>query len=313
MSWSGKGDALLMADDFDFTMASLDTPPTPEVLSLIDEVMGPGHDESWFQWKHQDNPAGPSLAWVARDDDGVVGVRLFMRWSLRRGGRHLTAFRPVDTVTATRARRRGVFSALARKALGSLPSDALVFNTPNANSREGYRRLGWVLMSPIAHAARLVPPLGSRAELTTGRDVLDAFDHSSSDDARIRTDRTAAYARWRYDPRAGRDYSFAALENSDEPTAIIYRLVDAKTRLLVVSDVTGSDAARRALINAAARVEGARLALTTAGEGADGDRPAMSVRRGSSTVAVHQLTSEEPDLTSAASWALTLGDLEDVI
>ncbi len=315
MSWSGKGDALLMADDFDFTIASLETPLTQDVLDLIDEVMGTGHDETWFRWKHRDNPAGPSLAWVGRDDMGLVGVRLFMRWALRRGDRRLTAYRPVDTVTAPRARRRGVFSALARTALGALPDDAVVFNTPNANSRDGYRRLGWDLMDPVAHVVSVVPPLGGRAALHTGRDVLRAFDHGVEvDDGRIRTDRSSHYARWRYDDRSGRNYSFASLEQADEPTAVVYRIVDTRPRLLVVSDLAGPASARGALVRAMAREEGARLVLTTGGAGSEaGAPPSLSMRRGSSVVAVNPMASREPDLTSIGSWALTLGDLEDVI
>lgn len=315
MSWSGKDDALLMADDFDFSVASLESPATPEVLGLIDEVMGPGHDSSWFEWKHRDNPAGPSLAWVASDDQGLVGVRLFMRWDLVRGDSRLAALRPVDTVTAPRARRRGVFSVLVRTALRSIPESgaSLVFNTPNMNSRDGYRRLGWTLMEPIAHVARIVSPLGARSRLATGREVLSAFDHARAVDARIRTERTAGYARWRYDDRSGRSYSFAALEESDLPNAIVYRVVEARARVLVVEDIVGTPAARKALVGAAARSERALLALDTGGVGGHGDASRLSVRRGSSVVAVLPIGEQEPDVTSVASWSLTLGDVEDVI
>ncbi len=303
-----------MADDFGYEIAPLESPDLAEALRLIDEVMGPGHDEEWFRWKHRDNPAGRSLAWVARDDDGLVGVRLIMRWDLARGTKRLAGFRPVDTVTAPRARRRGIFSSLVLTAKESLPTadDGVVFNTPNARSRGGYRRLGWTLMEPIPH---LVTPLlpGRGARLRSGAEVLDAFDHDTPAHGRIRTHRTAGYARWRYDQRSGREYSFASLEQADEANAIVYRIVDGKVRLLVVSELTGSMSTKKALVKAAGRAEGARVALVTGGKGGEPTPSRPSLQRGSSVVAVHPMASAETGVTSVESWALTLGDLEDVI
>ncbi len=55
----------------------------PAILDLLCLTLGWQPDErhrALFAWKHQDNPFGPSPSWVAVDGDGVVGVRMFMRW-----------------------------------------------------------------------------------------------------------------------------------------------------------------------------------------------------------------------------------------
>src|SRR4029078_7629835 len=93
-------------------IVALERVALPAVLEVLDQSLGPGHDPAWFAWKHVENPFGPSWGWAALDGERVVGVRLFMRWGLRRGGRDLEAARPVDTATAPEARGRGVFREL---------------------------------------------------------------------------------------------------------------------------------------------------------------------------------------------------------
>ena len=39
-----------------------------------------------FVWKHLDNHFGRSIALVAEEDGGIVGLRAFMRWAFNRPG-----------------------------------------------------------------------------------------------------------------------------------------------------------------------------------------------------------------------------------
>jgi L-malate glycosyltransferase len=66
------------------------TDDRPAILALLTKSLG-WHDDpryqALFEWKHDQNPFGPSPMWVATDGDRVVGLRVFMRWQFRRGGR----------------------------------------------------------------------------------------------------------------------------------------------------------------------------------------------------------------------------------
>jgi GNAT superfamily N-acetyltransferase len=199
----------------------------PAVLALCRMALGwSGHDphEEFFAWKHDENPFGPSPAWVAEADDGtVIGLRVFLRWSFRDGqGRHVSAVRAVDTATHPDWRGKGVFTALTLGALAELADDGvdLVFNTPNDKSMPGYLKMGWSKVGKVPVVARpgsltslrRLPTAKTAAELWSqptdvGVPAAEAFgDHkategllrSASQPAKMATDRTPAFLHWRY-------------------------------------------------------------------------------------------------------------------
>src|SRR5688572_5631082 len=84
-----------------------------DVLGLLDAAMGWVPDEvheSFFRWKHLENPFGRSPAWVMTDDERIVGFRIFMRWEFEWHGAARTAVRAVDTATHPDYQGRGIFS-----------------------------------------------------------------------------------------------------------------------------------------------------------------------------------------------------------
>ncbi len=133
--------------DFEIRRATVDD--VAAVVDLCRRALGwsgGDADAALFAWKHFENAFGASPTWIAVGDDGLLGVRTFMRWRLiRDDGTTIEAARAVDTATAPEAQRRGVFTALTRTALDGLESDgiALIFNTPNERSLPGYLKLGW--------------------------------------------------------------------------------------------------------------------------------------------------------------------------
>ena len=300
----------------DFEIVPIEQVAREDVLAILDQSFGPGHNDAWFTWKHLDNPYGRSSGWVAIGVRGLLGVRLFMRWQLQGGAREVRAVRPVDTATAPQARGRGVFRELTRFAVEEVMRDSradIIFNTPNLNSRIAYSRMGWTLLPPIAHGYRPVLP-GRAAKLESDDAAFEAFDHFYPNGDRLRSHRSSKVMRWRYDARSGVSYSISRLRQAEAPNAIIYRMTERwGMRVLVVNELAGNPDEKRVLAQSAARSEGARALLFATGDGALNSVEGAAIRRGNSVLAVRALKNIEPAPADLNSWALTLGDLERVI
>lgn len=182
---------------------------------------GDERDRAFFAWKHDENPFGTSPAWVAVDGDQIVGFRTFLRWELARGGERLRMVRAVDTASDPDHRGRGIFRQLTLSAVSELAAEGYdaVFNTPNAQSRPGYLKMGWVVLGRPSLGAR---PRGWRAALRlpqsreaaekwseptgVGDVATDAFQGPEFQTLLTAlpapsgwaTPRTASYLRWRY-------------------------------------------------------------------------------------------------------------------
>ena len=196
----------------------------PGVIRLAMRALGWRGDErdrAFFAWKHDDNPFGPSPAWVAIEDGEIVGFRTFLRWELTRGVERLCMVRAVDTASDPDHRGKGIFRRLTEAAVAELTAagyDA-VFNTPNAQSRPGYLTMGWSELGRPALGARPRGPLGAvrmaqsrvpaekwSEPTTVGQPVadtltgpgLDALLASLPAPPGWSTPRTADYLRWRY-------------------------------------------------------------------------------------------------------------------
>ncbi len=107
----------------------------------------------------------------------IVAVRLFMRWDFVRGGTLVHAVRAVDTATHPDHQGGGLFSELTWHTLEMCRSEgvAFVFNTPNAESRPGYLKLGWRELGRPATAVRRLERTRlrfGRAESRAGRAMV---------------------------------------------------------------------------------------------------------------------------------------------
>ncbi|MGQ0802742.1 MAG: GNAT family N-acetyltransferase [Actinomycetota bacterium] len=137
----------------------------PAILALLQDALSreidPRHAQL-FSWKHVENVFGPSPAWLALDRDRVVGFRTFMRWRFETGEQTLGAVRAVDTATDPSYQGRGIFTQLTRRALEELRTEAIefVFNTPNAQSRPGYEKMGWEVVGRLPIAVRATSARG---------------------------------------------------------------------------------------------------------------------------------------------------------
>lgn len=98
----------------------------------------------WWDWKYNRNPFGTPLGWYSVNNNKMVGVRLMTPNRFRLNDDVFTAYQLVDTATHPDHGRRGIFSALTKKAIEKIESEnSFFFNFPNENSLPGYISLGW--------------------------------------------------------------------------------------------------------------------------------------------------------------------------
>ena len=220
-------------------------------LSLGEDVP---QDRAYWNWKHHSNPFGISPVLLAEADGELTGLRVFMRWQWHAGKQKWSAVRAVDTATHPEWQRKGIFSKLTLQLVEEMRAEgvAFVFNTPNAQSRPGYLKMGWstvgrtdLWISPV-HPLKLARVLFTRqlriakdlninpaaaGAFGTARDFCGtsefaklAYDaEQRSDDAALHTPRTAQYLRWRYSEIP--TFQYYVLHDSDDRggAAIFFR------------------------------------------------------------------------------------------
>jgi GNAT superfamily N-acetyltransferase len=290
-------------------------------------------NEAFFSWKHDDNPFGPSPAWVAESDGRLVGLRVFLRWRFRRpDGTTTTAVRAVDTATHPDWQGKGIFTRLTTGALPDLTEDGVgcVFNTPNDKSRPGYVKMGWQVVGRVPVAVRVRSPLtlrrvaGARAAAEKWSQSTDvgvvAADAFADEDATARllaacessaglaTDRDVAYLQWRYsfEPLA---YRVVPLGDRIEDGVVVFRLRRRGAALeATLSEVLAPRGATvRSAIGWLLRHTGADYAIRTGGPGAltAGFVPAAPLGP-----VLTWRTLADPQVPELGDLSLALGDVE---
>lgn len=308
------------------------------VLELLSASLGwspDDHFEAFFAWKHEANPFGASPGWVAVDDGAVVGFRTFLRWEhVTPSGDVLPAVRAVDTATRPDYQGRGIFRRLTLHALDDLREQgvACVFNTPNAQSRPGYLKMGWKAVGRLGVTARMTSPAAplrlARARVAADLwSVTSAGGHPAAEvladpglpslvaslgrGPGLRTHRTPAYLRWRFgfDPLA---YRAVTLDGDVGAGVAVFRLRRRGPAVeCVLCDVlapAGDDGARRALVGRVARQCGADYVMRLGGPVLDRSGFVRAPGQGP-TLTWYAL---RPDIPGARldDWSLAMGDIE---
>ncbi len=323
------------------------------VLGLLNRTLGGGRaferSTAFFRWKHLENPFGPSLLLIA-DGEEILGLRAFLRWKFRVARATMDAVRAVDTATHPGYQRMGIFSRLTSACLERAQDEGvrLVFNTPNRFSLPGYLKLGWTHVGRTTIMIRPLRPLRMTRTLFANRqvsrsngdgamsaegparsvnDLLRLHDPLAEllahDDGAltsgIRTARSVAYLRWRYEKAPSLRYGALWVGDGEPRAAVIYRLTRRRGLLeLIISELFFDDpqAGRRAVHELLGTV-GADYAVAHCAWATPHRRVFLSLgfvpapRLGPYfTVRPLGPVDAGRDPCRAASWRLSLGDLE---
>lgn len=186
-----------------------DIPAILELFELSLGTEGGAPVASFWRWKHIENPFGVSPVLLAFDNEKLIGLRAFMRWKWQYQHQVLPAFRAVDTATHPEYRGKGIFSKLTKALIEELkrsePS-CFIYNTPNAQSKPGYLKMGWQVLGKPNVAGSVALAFGGNTlyKFKAFQKALQTvnFDQlpykSANTNGVVHTDQSLSYLKWRY-------------------------------------------------------------------------------------------------------------------
>lgn len=217
----------------------------PAIVDLLKISLGENlmpKSEHYWRWKHVDNPFGPSTVLLCWEGDLLLGVRAFMRWEWSYNDKIYKTVRAVDTATHPRHQGKGIFKKLTMSLVEAckLNGDDFVFNTPNAQSKPGYLKMGWQengrfpivvgLQRPTAMVRSLIRKKGQDSgESTTDGRIEQYLNHKKisslisqySGSGTIATKISVPYLKWRYCDVPVATYVAVGVEDSGFLTGLV--------------------------------------------------------------------------------------------
>lgn len=134
------------------------------IIDLLKKSLGEStipKSEALWNWKHEQNPFGPSYILLAEENNMLVGLRAFMQWEWQWKGKIYKAIRAVDTATHPDYQGKGIFKKLTLQQIEICRQQGIsfVFNTPNNQSKPGYLKMGWIEQGKLPLKFKLLRPL----------------------------------------------------------------------------------------------------------------------------------------------------------
>lgn len=314
----------------------------PSIVALLKRSLGESlmpKSETYWRWKHVDNPFGNSPVLLAFDGDLLVGVRAFMQWEWTSSTGTQKAVRAVDTATHPEHQGKGIFKKLTLGLLENCKNNQVqfVFNTPNNQSKPGYIKMGWkevgkfpirfhvrrplgILFSIFKKASYQLPLADQSVTTCLAHPGLQSLidKHRAAHAGKCITNHTLASLVWRYQDVPVVNYHACVLGTTAQIHGVAFYRFKV-TRLGIemrIADVFISDASRRqemqALLLEKAAVAKAHY-LTVAGVHHEfkfkGILSTPKLNTGP-IVTVREVNDRVPAFRDFSAWSPSIGDLE---
>jgi len=220
-------------EDFDFDDEHL----VSETIDLLKTVFANTEfTRSWWDWKYKHNPFGKPIGWYALLNGKIVGVRLAIPNRFRLDEDVYSAYQMVDTATHPEYGKKGIFTALTKKAVEKIRSEnSFIFNFPNGNSLPGYISLGWKKARELSWC---ISPTSFCALLKRTKTADFTFP-TISDRKYIEnccTDWNEESLRWRFKDHPYNEYSTFMLSQKDFVIYKIRKIKGLKAAVVMTGD-----------------------------------------------------------------------------
>ena len=244
-----------------------------DVVTLLGDLWGdePVINQSYFQWKYEENPnADTPLGVVALYQGNVVGFRGFFatKWHLPPKNLNMVILSPGDTCVHPEHRSKRLSIAMGNQAMTQYASEYRVFLNLSAtkNSVPGYLRMGFVPLADKAYLTRYSLPgltrflwtANEKSELCAGNVTLGDFDEvivtdkplpeemaaivsgQVYQDARIRLLEEESFFRWRFNNKKNK-YLFYFCRKHDTIAGFVIIRVSKNSRRGYIIDSAPND------------------------------------------------------------------------
>jgi GNAT superfamily N-acetyltransferase len=183
---------------------------------------------AFWNWKHNENPAGVSPVILAWDQDKLIGIRAFMCFKFIKNNESYVGYRPVDTATHPDYQGKGIFKNLTLTLLEELKKkeeNAFVFNTPNSKSKPGYLKMGWIEWGkPFLQLMPTFSIFGNSFKKDQERLLNYDFSTISKPESNhLAVYKDAEYLAWRYQKISLQQYGMKIMDVNNTQYTIIYR------------------------------------------------------------------------------------------
>jgi len=294
----------------------------PQILKVLKASLGETSSkktEEVWRYKHIDNPFGESLVLIAEEDKEIIGVRAFMRWQWQKGEQVYSAYRAVDTATHPEHQGKGIFKELTLKALeiGKERGDHFVFNTPNAQSKPGYLKMGWKEVDKLKIHLRPLNPLKIKKNAfeykvtgnkSASEKLTNSFFERQTAANRLFTPKHMAYLIWRYINNPLQNY--IVVFNKEYFIAGYVKERKRFKEFRVSEAIVSRDGKKRAksAILKLAKSSGAKFLSISPDAGITFK---LGITGNLGPVLTYKpLNLDQPDFLNLKTWAYSLGDLE---
>lgn len=213
-----------------FKMAT--TEDVGKIVSLFKLCLGSkggAPTEKYWNWKHLQNPFGPSPVLLAWDGDVLIGIRAFMKFCFVADSGQVMGYRAVDTATHPDYQGKGIFKKLTLQLIEHLSGEDhrnFIFNTPNEISKTGYLKMGWKVWGKAE--VRLIPffCLQNRSSFAKHQKRLSEYSFGpvaiNADKSTYMLRKDYSYFIWRYQDIPLKKYALLEVSKNGNHYLVFY-------------------------------------------------------------------------------------------